>query len=566
MGSIQQYRRVFTRNIFLLTFISLSASKFSPIYVKDGNFIDQDQRVRMFRGINSVIKHFPWYDPKMLDPERQKQLGDWGFNAIRLGAMWSGVEPSEGQINETYIGILKEIVAGLESNGMYTYLDMHQDVLISKAEYDGIPQWLSEKFDPPQHPYPWPMKDTSGYSTWACGYFSEEVSNGFDQLYTKHQQEFANVWKEIATRFKDMPEILGYEFMNEPWTGDVFEDLSLLLPGNAGSRLLEPFYNAASDAVRQVDDETIIFWEPVTYSYFLNVKPNIILDTVLDNFLKSQNYTLFLPILKQACGEIAEDAMMEESVYSEKMIKLLRKVAYLLGYSDFDNSPDSSLGAPSVLGPGFSAPPGGPAYLNRTAMSFHYYCWALGYSSDGEMDPILRILCDDVLGPMVFDTVGARAAELGGSATMLTEFGQCTPYFDHPDYEGSIECNFVLGEADKHLQSWTYWDTASGGIFWDNDQNVNYEAVKVFSRPYPQATAGTPLSLSYDIESRRMEFSFLPNLQIILPTEIFIPDIVYTEGFRVIASPHLTWQPNPLNKRKIVVTAYREDMANITIV
>merc|ERR1712131_419018 len=114
MGSIQQYRRMFTRNIFLLTFISLSASKFSPIYVKDGNFIDQDQRVRMFRGINSVIKHFPWYDPKMLNPERQKQMGDWGFNAIRLGAMWSGVEPSEGQINETYIGILKEIVAGLE--------------------------------------------------------------------------------------------------------------------------------------------------------------------------------------------------------------------------------------------------------------------------------------------------------------------------------------------------------------------------------------------------------------------------------------------------------------------
>ena len=34
----------------------------------------------------------------MLDPERQKQLGDWGFNAIRLGAMWSGVEPSEGQV------------------------------------------------------------------------------------------------------------------------------------------------------------------------------------------------------------------------------------------------------------------------------------------------------------------------------------------------------------------------------------------------------------------------------------------------------------------------------------
>ena len=124
---------------------------------------------------------------------------------------------------------------------------LHQ-LKLKYTRYDGIPQWLSEKFDPPQHPYPWPMKDTSGisrrlficcyvgnpkaedcihhntcsfkisffhimkgvqfkviltgYSTWACGYFSEEVSNGFDQLYTKHQQEFANVWKEIAIRLE----------------------------------------------------------------------------------------------------------------------------------------------------------------------------------------------------------------------------------------------------------------------------------------------------------------------------------------------------------------------------
>ena len=37
--------------------------------------------------------------------------------------------------------------------------------------------------------------------------------------------------------------MLGYELMNEPWTGDVYEDASLILPGNAGSQLLEPFFN-----------------------------------------------------------------------------------------------------------------------------------------------------------------------------------------------------------------------------------------------------------------------------------------------------------------------------------
>ena len=74
------------------------------------------------------------------------------------------------------------------------------------------------------------------------------------------------------------------------------------------------------------------------------------------------------------------------------------------------------------------------------------------------------------------------------------------------------------------------------------------------------------MSLNYDLESRRMDFAFLPNLQIISGTEIFIPDIVYTEGFKVIVSPHLTWEPHPTNVRKIIVTAHGEDIAYVTIV
>ena len=34
------------------------------------------------------------------------------------------------QINETYINILTEIVTGLEKQGIYTYLDMHQVGLV----------------------------------------------------------------------------------------------------------------------------------------------------------------------------------------------------------------------------------------------------------------------------------------------------------------------------------------------------------------------------------------------------------------------------------------------------
>ena len=30
------------------------------------------------------------------------------------------------QVNETYVGVLKDIVSGLADNGIYSYLDMHQ--------------------------------------------------------------------------------------------------------------------------------------------------------------------------------------------------------------------------------------------------------------------------------------------------------------------------------------------------------------------------------------------------------------------------------------------------------
>ena len=43
------------------------------------------------------------YDSKLLEAERQEQLGDWGFTAVRLGSMWSGVEPVEGQVGRDLI-------------------------------------------------------------------------------------------------------------------------------------------------------------------------------------------------------------------------------------------------------------------------------------------------------------------------------------------------------------------------------------------------------------------------------------------------------------------------------
>lgn len=42
---------------------------------------------------------------------------------------------------------------------------------------------------------------------------------------------FAAFWRGLAEVFKDKKSILGYELINEPWVGNIFKDLSLMLPG-----------------------------------------------------------------------------------------------------------------------------------------------------------------------------------------------------------------------------------------------------------------------------------------------------------------------------------------------
>lgn len=127
------------------------------------HFIDEHGRVRMFHGYNSVVKHHPWYDPMMLTSKRLQDTKELGFNVVRLGCMWSGVMPDEDQVNQTYIEIIKKIVQDYGQQGIYTILDMHQDVLWQAGEnenqgYWGIPKWIKDKMDLPEKLFPWPFK------------------------------------------------------------------------------------------------------------------------------------------------------------------------------------------------------------------------------------------------------------------------------------------------------------------------------------------------------------------------------------------------------------------------
>ena len=421
-------------------------------------------------------------------------------------------------------------------NGVYILLDMHQDVLWQAGSnedqgYWGVPKWIKNKLEMPKRLFPWPFTQIAA---WECGYLTEEVSRGFGQFYSNVNgvaDSFAKFWGFLAEEFKDYESVLGYELINEPFAGDLYQAFSVLLPGQAGSLNLAPLYEKTAAEIRKVDTETLIFYEPVTWGYFAPLPQNPIIDEVLVDSMNTFNLWSLEKVINAVCGPLE-----------------------MMNLTDFSYTYLSGIANVSVLGPGFAQVPGGPDYNNRSVMSWHYYCEVFDSASDsGTSSSILvQFFCDILFGPDVFNTVKVRTEEIGGGS-MLTEFGLCYPNITDTDDKNTVECSRVMDLSDRYFQSWTYWD--SSWLWNSDDGSAKPDALGVFSRPYPISTAGQPQNLTFNYRSRYFYYEFFLNTKIVEPTEIFVPSILYpNHKFDLELSSLLTWEFSPHNPDILFVT------------
>lgn len=160
-----------------------------------------------------------------------------------------------------------EIVETLEEFGIYVIIDLHQDMLSSLFEsYDGAPLWILDELPAPKHPYPWPFKKEGIF--YGGAYFTEACSFAFECLYrnvSNFEGYFHEFWTQTAKAFKNSSSVLAYELINEPWAGDIFQNPFYFLPGEAGKYNLMPLYDRVYSKIRQIDTETIVMYEPVTW-------------------------------------------------------------------------------------------------------------------------------------------------------------------------------------------------------------------------------------------------------------------------------------------------------------
>jgi endoglycosylceramidase len=75
------------------------------------------------------------------------------------------------------------------------------------------------------------------------------------------QTHYATAMRTVAARFRWSPNVIGYEAMNEPWPGTVWESCITGCP-DLEQQLLAPFHARMTAAVREVDRHRPVFIEP----------------------------------------------------------------------------------------------------------------------------------------------------------------------------------------------------------------------------------------------------------------------------------------------------------------
>ena len=182
-----------------------------------------------------------------------------GFNAVRLGVIWAGVEPEPGVFDTAYIDSIQQTVQTLANHGIYTILDFHQDEYSGAYGGEGAPAWAAQSGGLPNTSLSFPINefvDPAETHAWDAFWSNAQAPNALGL-----EDDYSQMLETVASDFTGNTDVLGYEVMNEPYPG------SQAVPTLLGSPFfdteeLTPFYNQAASAIRAVDPSTTIFYEP----------------------------------------------------------------------------------------------------------------------------------------------------------------------------------------------------------------------------------------------------------------------------------------------------------------
>ncbi len=223
---------------------------------------DADGRVTILHGLNMVNKRAPYApDAVGFGDDDAAFLANEGFNTVRVGVIYKAVEPQPGVYDDAYLARIQQTVDTLGRHGIVSLIDFHQDLYNERFQGEGWPDWAVQDDGLPAQPQ-------SGFPG---NYLAmPALQHAFDHFWNNDpgpggvglQDRYAAAWRHVAERFGSDPSVLGYDLLNEPWPGTLWQQCA----NTAGCPLfdakLSAFGSRMISAIRQVDPDTLVFYEP----------------------------------------------------------------------------------------------------------------------------------------------------------------------------------------------------------------------------------------------------------------------------------------------------------------
>ena len=225
---------------------------------------DRKGRVVILHGFNMVYKRPPYHPIHAgFGKDDAKFLVRHGFNTIRLGVIYAGVEPEPGVYDDAYLAKIAKTQKLLARHGIYSMLDWHQDMYNERFEGEGWPDWAVMDDGMPAEP-------KNGFPV---NYLTMPALNrAYDHFWANDPgpegvglvDRYAAAWKHFAGRFESMPGSMGYDLMNEPWPGSVYPSCVSTegCPAFDSGPLTE-FTLKTIAAIREADTRNLAWYEPL---------------------------------------------------------------------------------------------------------------------------------------------------------------------------------------------------------------------------------------------------------------------------------------------------------------
>ncbi|MCX4028604.1 glycoside hydrolase family 5 protein [Endozoicomonas sp. SM1973] len=292
---------------------------------------DPHGRSLVLHGLNtsssakSAPNRLPWIEEK----DVARAANNWGFNFVRFLIFWDRLEPAPGVYDQQYLAEIAERVRWYAKHNMYVLLDMHQDLYALQFGGDGAPDWATVTDGLP----------VAVRSPWWLTYLELGVTRAFDNFWDgsgSHsylQQHYANAWQQVAKYFKDSPNVIGYDLMNEPYGGSslwpLFEPLKL-----------KPFYDRVISRIRAVDNDTWLFIEPQAFGVNFGVASTLgVIDDPRQGNSRIVYAPHFYPVLVHE-GAAYKGNVLAFKSWPDARVKELNKMKVPLVVGEFGISPN----------------------------------------------------------------------------------------------------------------------------------------------------------------------------------------------------------------------------------